>query len=82
MSEKVLKILVTALLREFMCESVDELLILCTRKGIRITMQLASDIYYNYTWSKRKQLPYTPLENNRIVVPATDVKQRETNKLC
>ena len=82
MGEKALKILVTALLREFMCESVDELLILCTRKGIRITMQLASDIYYNYTWSKRKQLPYTPLENNRIVVPATDVKQRETNKLC
>ena len=30
MGEKALKILVTALLREFMCESVDELLILCT----------------------------------------------------
>lgn len=82
MTEKVLKILVTALMKEFLVDSVDDLLILLAQKGIKITMQVASDLYYNYQWDHRKQLPYTPLNNNHIVVPATSVKDREKNKLC
>ena len=48
MGERVLKIVITALLQEIMCDSLDDLLILCARKGIKITVQVASDIYYNW----------------------------------
>ena len=82
MTEKVLKILVTALMKEFVVDNVEDLLILLAQKGIKITIQVASDLYYNYQWNNRKQLPYTPLNNNHIVVPATSVKDKEKNKYC
>lgn len=82
MSEKVLKILVTALMKEFVVDNVEDLLVLLAQKGIKITIQVASDLYYNYQWNNRKQLPYTPLNNNHIVVPATSVKDRDKNKYC
>ena len=82
MTEKVLKIVVAALMKEFLVDSVDDLLILLAQKGIKITMQVASDLYYNFQWNNRKELPYTPLNNNHIVVPATSVKDRDKNKYC
>ena len=82
MTEKVLKIIVAALMKEFLVDSVEDLLILLAQKGIKITIQVASDLYYNYQWEHRKQLPYTPLNNNHIVVPATSVKDRDKNKYC
>ena len=82
MGEKVLKIIVAALMKEFLVDSVEDLLILLAQKGIKITIQVASDLYYNYQWEHRKQLPYTPLNNNHIVVPATSVKDRDKNKYC
>ena len=82
MGEKVLKIVIAALMKEFVVDNVEDLLIILAQKGIKITVQVASDLYYNWQWNNRKELPYTPLNNNHIVVPATDVKQRETNKLC
>ena len=82
MGEKVLKIIVAALMKEFLVDSVEDLLILLAQKGIKITIQVASDLYYNYQWNNRKQLPYTPLNNNHIVVPATSVKDRDKNKYC
>ena len=82
MTEKVLKIIVSALMKEFVVDNVEDLLILLAQKGIKITIQVASDLYYNYQWNNRKQLPYTPLNNNHIVVPATSVKDREKNKYC
>ena len=82
MCEKVLKILVSALMKEFVVDNVEDLLILLAQKGIKITIQVASDLYYNYQWEHRKQLPYTPLNNNHIVVPATSVKDRDKNKYC
>lgn len=82
MTEKFLKIVVSALMKEFLVDSVDDLLIILAQKGIKITMQVASDLYYNYQWDHRKQLPYTPLDNNHIVVPATSVKNRDKNKYC
>ena len=82
MTEKVLKILVSALMKEFVVDNVEDLLILLAQKGIKITIQVASDLYYNYQWDHRKQLPYTPLDNNHIVVPATSVKDKEKNKYC
>ena len=82
MGEKVLKILVTALMKEFVVDNVEDLLVLLAQKGIKITIQVASDLYYNYQWEHRKQLPYTPLNNNHIVVPATSVKDRDKNKYC
>lgn len=82
MTEKVLKIVVAALMKEFLVDSVDDLLIILAQKGIKITMQVASDLYYNWQWDNRKQLPYTPLNNNHIVVPATSVKDRDKNKYC
>ena len=82
MTEKVLKIIVTALMKEFVVDNVEDLLILLAQKGIKITIQIASDLYYNYQWEHRKQLPYTPLDNNHIVVPATSVKDKEKNKYC
>ena len=82
MTEKVLKIIVTALMKEFLVDNVEDLLILLAQKGIKVTIQVASDLYYNYQWNNRKQLPYTPLNNNHIVVPATSVKDRDKNKYC
>ena len=82
MSEKVLKIVVAALMKEFLVDSVEDLLILLAQKGIKITAQVASDLYYNWQWNNRKELPYTPLNNNHIVVPATSVKDRDKNKYC
>ena len=82
MTEKVLKIIVSALMKEFVVDNVEDLLILLAQKGIKITIQVASDLYYNYQWEHRKQLPYTPLNNNHIVVPATSVKDRDKNKYC
>ena len=82
MTEKVLKIVVAALMKEFLVDNVEDLLVLLAQKGIKITIQVASDLYYNYQWNNRKQLPYTPLNNNHIVVPATSVKDRDKNKYC
>ena len=82
MCEKVLKIIVSALMKEFVVDNVEDLLILLAQKGIKITIQVASDLYYNYQWDHRKQLPYTPLDNNHIVVTATSVKDKEKNKYC
>ena len=82
MGEKALKIIVAALMKEFLIDSVEDLLILLAQKGIKITIQVASDLYYNFQWNNRKQLPYTPLNNNHIVVPATSVKDRDKNKYC
>ena len=82
MTEKVLKIIVSALMKEFLVDSVEDLLIILAQKGIKITVQVASDLYYNYQWEHRKQLPYTPLNNNHIVVPATSVKDKDKNKYC
>ena len=82
MGEKVLKIIVAALMKEFLVDSVEDLLILLAQKGIKITVQVASDLYYNWQWNNRKELPYTPLNNNHIVVPATSVKDKEKNKYC
>ena len=82
MGEKVLKIIVAALMKEFLVDSVEDLLILLAQKGIKITVQVASDLYYNWQWNNRKELPYTPLNNNHIVVPSTSVKYRDKNKYC
>ena len=82
MGEKVLKIVVAALMKEFVVDSVEDLLILLAQKGIKITVQVASDLYYNWQWNNRKELPYTPLNNNHIVAPATSVKDRDKNKYC
>lgn len=82
MGEKALKIIVAALMKEFLVDSVEDLLILLAQKGIKITIQVASDLYYNWQWNNRKELPYTPLNNNHIVVPATSVKDRDKNKYC
>ena len=82
MGEKALKIIVAALMKEFLVDSVEDLLILLAQKGIKITVQVASDLYYNWQWNNRKELPYTPLNNNHIVAPATSVKDRDKNKYC
>ena len=82
MGEKVLKIVVAALMKEFVVDNEEDLLIILAQKGIKITMQVASDLYFNYQWNNRKELPYTPLNNNHIVVPATSVKDRDKNKYC
>ena len=82
MTEKVLKIVVAALMKEFVVDNVEDLLILLAQKSIKVTIQVASDLYYNYQWNNRKELPYTPLNNNHIVVPATSVKDKEKNKYC
>ena len=82
MTEKVLKIVVAALMKEFVVDNVEDLLIILAQKGIKITVQVASDLYYNWQWYNSKELPYTTLNNNHIVVPATSVKDREKYKYC
>ena len=82
MGDKVLNLVVAALMKEFVVDSVEDLLNLLAQKGIKITVQVASDLYYNWQWNNRKELPYTPLNNNHIVALATSVKDRDKNKYC
>lgn len=83
MSEKVLSIIIKALLQEFMVESIEDLLVLCARKGIKVTMKVASDIYYDYQWKHRKQIDYRPLQNPNIkIAPATNIKRDHKNTYC
>ena len=83
MTEKALKILISALMKEFVVNSVEELLILLAQKGIHITIQVATDLYYNYQWSHRKEIQYLPLKDPNIkIAPASDVKRNEINKYC
>ena len=53
MGEKALKIIVAALMKEFLVDSVEDLLILLAQKGIKITIQVASDLYYNFQWNNK-----------------------------
>lgn len=80
--EKILMLLIESLVKEAGVATLEELIVICMRYGIRVSKQLITDCWYNYQFAHRKEIKYTPLENNRIVVPATDVKQRETNKYC
>ena len=80
--EKIIMLLIESLIREFGVATLDELIILCMRKGIKISTQFISDAYYNFKWDHRKELPYTPLNNNHIVATATSVKDRDKNKYC
>lgn len=83
MTEKVIKVVVSALIKEFCVNSVEELAILLVQKGIHIGIQTVSDLYYNYQWNNRKQIEYKPLDNPNIkVVPAKDVKLNHNNTYC
>ena len=44
--EKIIMLLIESLIREFGVATLDELIILCMRKGIKISAQFISDAYY------------------------------------
>lgn len=80
--EKILMLLIESLVKEAGVATLEELIVVCMRYGIRVSKQFITDCWYNYQFAHRKEIKYMPLENNHIKVPATDVKQREYNKLC
>ena len=81
--EKVLSILVKALMKEFLVDTAEDLLILLAQKGIHITIQVASDLYYNFQWNTRKQIPYTPIKNDLTQIKTKeDLKKDKTKYYC
>ena len=78
--EKILMLLIESLIKEAGVATLDELIVICMRYGIRVSKQFITDCWYNYQFAHRKEIKYTPLENNHIVVPATSVKDRDKNK--
>lgn len=81
--EKVLSVLIKALMKEFVVDTAEDLLILLAQKGIHITIQLASDLYYNYQWNNRKQIEYTPIKNDLTQVKTKeDLKRDKTKYYC
>ena len=73
--EKVLSVLVKALMKEFVVDTAEDLIILLAQKGIHITIQVASDLYYNWQWQNRKQIEYAPIKND-----LTQIKTKEDLK--
>ena len=61
---KAIEILIIALLEEFAVSSLDDLLVLLARKGIKVSVQVASDIYYDWQWKHRKQIEYKRIKNS------------------
>lgn len=83
MTEKVIKVVVSALIKEFCVNSVEELAILLVQKGIHIGIQTVSDLYYNYQWNNRKQIEYTPIKNDLTQIKTKeDLKKDKTKYYC
>ena len=81
--EKVLSILVKAMIKEFAVSSAEELLIILAQKGIHITIQVASDLYYNWQWQNRTQIEYTPVKNDLTQIKTKeDLKKDKTKYYC
>lgn len=83
MMEKVLSVLVKALMKEFVVDTAEDLIILLAQKGIHITIQVASDLYYNWQWQNRKQIEYTPIKNDLTQIKTKeDLKKDKTKYYC
>ena len=81
--EKVLSILVKAMIKEFAVSSAEELLVILAQKGIHITIQVASDLYYNWQWQNRTQIEYTPVKNDLTQIKTKeDLKKDKTKYYC
>lgn len=81
--EKALSILIKALIKEFAVNSAEELLVILAQKGIHITIQLASDLYYNWQWNNRTQIEYTPVKNDLTQIKTKDdLKKDKTKYYC
>lgn len=81
--EKVLSVLVKALMKEFVVDTAEDLIILLAQKGIHITIQVASDLYYNWQWQNRKQIEYSPIKNDLTQIKTKeDLKKDKTKYYC
>ena len=81
--EKIIMLLIESLIREFGVATLDELIILCMRKGIKISTQFISNVYYNFQWNNRKQIPYTPIKNDLTQIKTkVDLKKDKTKYYC
>lgn len=61
---KAVEILIVALLQEFALDTVDDLLVMLARKGIKVSMQVATDLFYEWQWNHRKQIEYKRVTNS------------------
>ena len=52
--EKLISLLIKAILEEYMMENVEDLIVYFLRQGIKLTRNLATDLYHEYTWRRRK----------------------------
>ena len=74
--EKLISLLIKAILEEYMMENVEDLIIYFLRQGIKLTRNLATDLYYEYTWRRRKYIEYKAIENSLKV----DLKPKKLPK--
>ena len=61
---KAVEILIVALLQEFALDTVDDLLVMLARKGIKVSMQVATDLFYEWQWNHRKTIEYKRVKNS------------------
>lgn len=71
--EKLISLLVKAILEEYMMENVEDLIVYFLRQGIKLTRNLATDLYHEYTWRRRKYIEYKTVKNSLNV--ALDVRK-------
>ena len=64
---KAVEILIVALLQEFALDTVDDLLVMLARKGIKVSMQVATDLFYEWQWNHRQTIEYKRIKNSLSV---------------
>ena len=62
--ERLIGLLIKAILEEYMMENVEDLIVYFLRQGIRLTRNVATDLYYEYTWRRRKYIEYKSVKNS------------------
>lgn len=62
--EKLITLLIKAILEEYMMENVEDLIVYFLRQGIKLTRNVATDLYYEYTWRRRRYIEYKTVKNS------------------
>ena len=81
--EKIIEILLKAVLQELCLDSIDDLILYFAKLGIKLTKECAMYLWNQYTWNTRKYIEYTPIKNNGIKInTANDLKKEDKKYFC
>ena len=78
--EKLMGILLKAILQELCLDSVDDLILYFAKLGIKLTKECAMYLWYQYTWKTRKSIKYNPVKNDLTQIKTKDDLKKENQK--